>query len=123
MNEAIKAEKGAQHSAKGEAMLFDAKRENVALQLEAAYRERLAKVHSEVRLEEKCWYWWVVRKRFGCMLQDEGKGMRDMESGEGVRKIWSGFVVRRMIKDLVERARNYLFLIFIIHLILYAYVG
>lgn len=44
----MEKEKAAQDSAKGETILFDAKRENVALQLEAAYRERLATVHAEV---------------------------------------------------------------------------
>lgn len=52
---AIEGEKQAQHSAKGEAMLFDAKRENVGLQLEATYRERLAKAHSEVRWDVRIW--------------------------------------------------------------------
>jgi len=44
----IVAEKVEQDRALAMKMLFEAKRENVALQLEAAYREQLIKVFSEV---------------------------------------------------------------------------
>jgi F-type H+-transporting ATPase subunit b len=44
----IAAEKVEQDRALGMKMLFDAKRENVALQLEAAYREQLVGVFSWV---------------------------------------------------------------------------
>lgn len=46
--DAIAVEKKEQERAAASKMLFDAKRENVALQLEAAYRANLLKVYNEV---------------------------------------------------------------------------
>lgn len=46
---AISAEKRAQYEAEGMGILFDAKKENVALQVEANYRERLMQAYSEVK--------------------------------------------------------------------------
>jgi len=45
----IKDEEHAQWQAEGEKMLFDVKRENVGLQVEANYRERMMTVFSEVK--------------------------------------------------------------------------
>lgn len=46
--DSIAAEKVEQDRALAQKMLFDAKRENVKLQLESAYREQLVKVYNEV---------------------------------------------------------------------------
>ena len=49
-----------QDRAKASRMLFDAKRENIQLQLEAAYREQLVKVYQEVSGE----FWLLIISLF-----------------------------------------------------------
>jgi hypothetical protein len=61
--DAVAAEKKEQWRAEGQKDLFAAKKENVGLQLEAAYRERLLNAYNEVRWEEggrKWGYTWSM---------------------------------------------------------------
>lgn len=54
LGDTVVAEKKEQWRAEGQKDLFAAKRENVALQLEAAYRERLTIAFNEVRYSRNC---------------------------------------------------------------------
>lgn len=49
LNDAIENENKEQWRAEGQMLLMDAKKENIALQLEATYRERAMRVFSEVK--------------------------------------------------------------------------
>lgn len=88
LEDAIEHEKTEQWRADGQLMLNDAQKENVALQLEAAYRERLAQVFSEVkrrldyqveiqlverRVKQKHLVNWVSSKVLGSITADQDK--------------------------------------------------
>lgn len=49
LHESIEAEKTEQWRSEGQLLLVEAKKENISLQLEAAYRERIARVYNEVK--------------------------------------------------------------------------
>lgn len=88
LEDAVEHEKTEQWRADGQLLLNDAQKENVALQLEAAYRERLAQVFSEVkrrldyqveiqlverRVKQKHLVNWVSSKVLGSITADQDK--------------------------------------------------
>lgn len=88
IEDTIEHEKKEQWRADGQLMLNDAQKENIALQLEAAYRERLATVFSEVkrrldyqvdiqlverRVKQKHLVNWVSSKVLGSITPDQDK--------------------------------------------------
>lgn len=84
----IEHEKKEQWRCEGQLLLNDAQKENVALQLEAAYRERLAQVYNEVkrrldyqveiqlverRVKQKHLVDWVTNKVLASITADQDK--------------------------------------------------
>lgn len=90
--DAIQHEKDEQWRTEGQLLLNDAQKENVALQLEAAYRERLAHVYAEVkrrldyqveiqlverRVKQKHLVNWVSEKVLSSITPDQDKQTLD----------------------------------------------
>lgn len=88
LHECIEHEQKEQWRAEGQLMLNDAQKENIGLQLEAAYRERLAQVYHEVkkrldyqveiqlvdrRVKQKHLVNWVTEKVLGSITPDQDK--------------------------------------------------
>lgn len=88
LEDAVESEKTEQWRSEAQVILNDAKKENVALQLEAAYRERLATVYGEVkrrldyqvecqhverRVKQKHLVNWVQSKVLGSITPDQDK--------------------------------------------------
>lgn len=88
LKDSIKHEETEQWRSEGQLLLNDAQKENVALQLEAAYRERLAQVYSEVkrrldyqveiqlverRVKQKHLVNWVTSKVLASITADQDK--------------------------------------------------
>lgn len=88
LKESIEHEQKEQWRSEGQLLLNDAQKENVALQLEAAYRERLAQVYNEVkrrldyqveiqlverRVKQKHLVNWVTSKVLGSITADQDK--------------------------------------------------